>query len=671
MSSIIESLGVYLPPTEVTTAEVLAGCRSEIAFPLERLTGIHTRRVAGVSEFSIDLAAKAVERCLRNSRHGPGDVELLVCCNISRCDGPGFEFTFEPSTAVRLRQRFGFEHALAFDVTNACAGMFTGILVADAALSTGRIRRAMVVSGEYISHLIRTAQLEIDGTMDPRLACLTVGDAGAALILEPAPDPGLGFLDLEVYTLGDYSSYCVAKATEREHGGAIMLTDSLRIAAVSIKEGVQHAAEVQQRNGWSPDGFDHLIMHQTSEMTLNDTARAINEHFGRPICRADNTLSNLGQRGNTATTSHFVALMDHILDGRIRSRQRLVFGISGSGLTIGTGIYALDDLPERMLRAERAGSVARPPAPARDAPGGAAAPERRERPPRVRVESVARLEGSRPAADTLAAAREAAEAGLARSARGRQEVGLLIHSGVYRTDFLSEPAVAALLAGELGINSRADAGGERTLAFDVLNGALGTLNACWVASQMIRAGRCRVALLTASEVENNAARNRPGRRGLLETASALVLESSGAETGFGAFVFKAAASGAGSFRSFTRNAEGTTLLAFEPGAEEPGRELDLVRAAVGELLEVEGVGAGAVDVLVPLYPGVPAAELAAATGIPAERCLDASRHGDPFTSSLAFAFDRLRESGRAGPGALALLVGSASGRQVGCATYHC
>ena len=44
MNSIIESLGVYLPPTEVTTAEILAGCRNPLAFPLERLTGIRVAR---------------------------------------------------------------------------------------------------------------------------------------------------------------------------------------------------------------------------------------------------------------------------------------------------------------------------------------------------------------------------------------------------------------------------------------------------------------------------------------------------------------------------------------------------------------------------------------------------------------------------------------------------
>src|SRR4051812_13503355 len=58
--TLIESLGVYLPPRSVTTKEVIRGCKRMILFPLEKMTGIHSRRMAGDGEYSIDLARKAV-----------------------------------------------------------------------------------------------------------------------------------------------------------------------------------------------------------------------------------------------------------------------------------------------------------------------------------------------------------------------------------------------------------------------------------------------------------------------------------------------------------------------------------------------------------------------------------------------------------------------------------
>ncbi|MGH3851546.1 MAG: phosphopantetheine-binding protein, partial [Pseudonocardiaceae bacterium] len=143
-NTVIESLGVYLPARAVSTETVLAECANEIRIPLERLTGIKSRRVAGDDEFSIDLARKAVADCLARSSYRPEEIDLVISCNISRCDGPGHRFTFEPSTSSRLRDQCGLVNAVSFDISNACAGMFTGITVADAFLKAGLVRRALV-----------------------------------------------------------------------------------------------------------------------------------------------------------------------------------------------------------------------------------------------------------------------------------------------------------------------------------------------------------------------------------------------------------------------------------------------------------------------------------------------------------------------------------------------
>src|SRR5205823_5621298 len=77
-TTVIESLGVYLPPKAVTTREVLHGCRTVLRLlPFETLTGIQSRRMAGDTEFSIDLAKRAVADCLARSRYGPEDIDLL------------------------------------------------------------------------------------------------------------------------------------------------------------------------------------------------------------------------------------------------------------------------------------------------------------------------------------------------------------------------------------------------------------------------------------------------------------------------------------------------------------------------------------------------------------------------------------------------------------------
>jgi len=693
---VIESLGVYLPPKEVSTAEVARGCRVPLTFPLERMTGIQARRMAGEDEFALDLAERAVADCLSRSGFAATDVDLLICCNISRCNGPDNRFDYEPTTAARLRHRFGFANALAFDLTNACAGLFTGLAVAESYLKAGLARRALLVSGEHISHLTRTAQREIEGFMDPRLACLTLGDAGVALTVELS-DAGPGFHELSMFTMSRYSGLCVARATDGPHGGAVMYTDSVKSANVTIGQSVRHALRALERHQWPPEKVDHLILHQTSETTLDGAVREINKITGQTVTHRGNVIYNVAERGNTATTSHWVALMDHIRAGRIRSGDKVLFGITGSGITLGTALYTLDDLPDRITNrftAENAESAERR---KREKKEGASesrptmssgslsslsslssssalsASSAVNRLPRLRVAGVGLTPDEGPR-ETLAMLRSAAEACLQDAEARPGDVELVLHAGVYRTGHLSEPALAALVANDLKINPEADAAADRqTFAFDVMNGGAGFLNAVHTAATMIAAGRHRNALVLASEVENNATAWPENLLGLKETASAVLLEESAADgEGFGAFLFRSFPEHLGRLETHTVTRNGKSALHVERDPALHAACAECAAAAVRELLEREGRRIEDIKAVFP--PHVSAAfvaELAKALGVPAERMvtLPDGEH-DYFTSSFAHAFRAARERNLVGPGDVGLVINVGAGVEVGCALYH-
>jgi 3-oxoacyl-[acyl-carrier-protein] synthase III len=661
---VIESLGVYLPSRTVSTEEVLRGCDAEMLFPLERMTGIHERPIAGDGEFSIDLAVQAMTRCLALSRHHPADIDLLICCNISRYDAAG-SFSFEPSTAAVLRERFGLDNALAFDIGNACAGMFTAINLVDAFIQGGVVRRAMVVSGEYITHLTRTAQREIKGFMDPRLACLTLGDAGVALVLERSTSGTAGFREIELYTLGRHAELCIAKVTDRPHGGAIMLTDAVRQTAVGVKNAVGHATHVLARAQQSPDSCKQLIMHQTSETAIREAMREINRVYGRVVCDDRNTIINLGKRGNTATTTHFVALHDQLTAGRLRGGDRVLFGISGSGQTIGTAIYDLDDLPERM--------VAGPPASgARTAPARRVIPRRVARSRRVRVESTGTL-GTVPEADrtALGMAAAAARACLARSSYDRNDIDLLLYTGIYRDEFLSEPALAAMIAGRLEMNDDVAPDGKKTLVFDILNGQVGFLDACWVASEAILAGKFSNAMVLAAEIENNRAAPPHPLLGLRETAAAVILDvGDDASRGFGRFVFRHWTDEPRRFASRARFEAGMPFLQFERRPDLEQRCVSCIADAVLELLSIEQMTIADIAAILPPQPSPAWIDaLAARLGVDRARCIDVTGGGDLFTSSLPHAFEAAPRAG-VRPGDVGIVISAGSGGQVGCALYH-
>jgi len=664
-NTVIESIGTYLPAEVVSTDAVLAGCTVEVGIPLERLTGIKNRRVVGRGEYSIDLARQAMDDCLGRSSYGPEEIDLIIACNISRCDGPDHKFVFEPGTAARLRDRCGLTNAIAFDISNACAGMWTGINVADAYLKTGLVHRAMVVSGEYITHLTETAQKEIEGPMDSRLACLTLGDAGAAVILERGAGDRVGFHDIDMATLGAYSKLCVAKTTEGPHGGAVMFTDSIAGTAVAVRAAVPYVAAVMRRHGWRPQSADHIVIHQTSESSLNDAMLAINRVFGKSAAHPGNTIVNLAERGNTASTSHWVALKDHILSNRIQSGDRTVFGISGSGQTVGAALYTFDDLPDRLRRGSNGRRAA-------GLSNGRRSAERRST-PRVRVAGV----GTVPAEvsttqGSVANAVHAAKACLDDSGVAASQLGLLIHAGVYRDEFISEPAIAAFIAGDIGANDDIHgADGTKTLAFDVLNGGVGFLNACQVATQMIGGGKVDHAMVVVSETENNTAESGDPLLGVDQTGSAVVLSGGDDSVGFGRFVFHHDPEHADALTTYTRQAQGHTWLHIDREPKLTTHYLDSIPAAVDELLQLEGLDRSDISVVIPPFLSAgDHTELAKRISIDSTCFVEVSGEADPFTSSVPLGLAHVWRHGLAEPGDIGLIITVGSGLQVGCTTYR-
>ena len=713
-NTIIESIGIYLPPKAVSTREILQNCSKPLQFPLEQFTGINSRRMAGETEFSIDLAKKAVADCLAHSKYNPQDIDLLICANISRCDGPNFRISFEPSTSMQLKAHFGFVNALVFDISNACTGIFTAVDIIDAFIKAGLIRRGMVVSGEYITHLIQTAQKEIEGYLDSRLACLTVGDAGAAMILEEAPDKKVGFHELELYTLGRYCDYCIARATDREHGGAIMYTDSIKVSSVNIQQAVSHAAHVLKRSKVAPDTFQHIIMHQTSKTTINDAAREINSHFGQEICTQDNVIYNLAERGNTATTTHIVALMDHILSNRIKTGDNVVFGITGSGATIGTALYTFDDLPDRLRRIELRGQKPEKASVQSESRTAVSLLPQHLRAPRVRVESVGILPqgtgvkkqgtssllpspadminshylstGQGPTASlvdvqeesvlygkqALEMASAAAERCLVGSSYNRSDIDLLIYAGVYRDDFLCEPALASMVEGKLMMNDAIESQlDKKTFAFDVFNGAVGFLNACQAALGMIQAKKMKSAMVVTAEIENNAETLPAELRGIQETGSAVILDASAdGSTGFGNFVFKYFPDYIETFKAYTLQRSGKTTMHFDEDPDIETYYLECISAAVCELMSIEKLDLAQIKVILP--PQISAqfiTSLSAKMNISRDKFVDVARK-DLFTSSLPYALEHIREQHLVKPRDIGLIITVGSGIQVGCATYY-
>jgi 3-oxoacyl-[acyl-carrier-protein] synthase-3 len=338
----IEALGVYLPEKTQTLEELLASCVKRPRWDLERITGIHEHRVA-VNEYALDLAVKAAKNALSMSRYGASDLDLIICTSISKHNQPDL-FSLEPATAVRIRRALGAGQARVFDLVNACAGMINGISVMSGMIRAGIVRCGLVVSGEHNMPVAETAAREMRHSFDGQIAALTLGDCGAALVLDASPDPAIGFHHIDMVSGARHDHYCHSQPSRRGRGGALF-TKARGLQRKGNEHFPFYFKEILDRTGWTPEDLQHIIPHQVSVRGIENGIRAVSRHLGAPL--PDITRCIAQRYGNTSTTSHFAALHDFMRSGLINAGDKLLLVSGASGIVISHATLTLDDLPDR------------------------------------------------------------------------------------------------------------------------------------------------------------------------------------------------------------------------------------------------------------------------------------------------------------------------------------
>ena len=338
-STRLVGVGRYLPPTRLTTDDLMSSTRHQTHIDLERLTGIHERRISLGEEDSYSLATKAALNCLDTAEQCADALDVVINCSITKFRG-GLTQWLEPTMSGAVAHAVGADRAMTFDIANACAGMLTGVTVLNTWIRHGIITRGLVVSGEYISQLGWNAAKHIRTLMSKELASLTLGDAGAALLLERAPAGSAGIRLAGFTTIADYSRLCMAYPKGRDPG-ARMFTDSRAIHRAALSNTPLLLDEVLTAAGISIHDIDHVITHQTSARAIRKGMAAVSATFGEQP-RHDAVIT-VDHYGNTASTTHTVALIDELEAEHIKPGETVALISLASGLEIGIVLLTVDE----------------------------------------------------------------------------------------------------------------------------------------------------------------------------------------------------------------------------------------------------------------------------------------------------------------------------------------
>lgn len=289
---------------------------------------------------------------------------------------------------------------------------------------------------------------------------------------------------------------------------------------------------------------------------------------------------------------------------------------------------------------------------------------------RVRIESVGvSLPGRWPfRRGSVSHAAAAGRRCLAASRVRPGDVGVLVSAGVYRDRHVAEPAIAAYIQHRLGINVEFQ--GRPTLAFDLLNGGCGMLNAAQVVVAMLQSGQAASGMVVAGEA--NSDRRPDPSSAVPRSGAALLLDLSTFDgSGFGAFAFRTHEEDADLFSAVVSLAVPRGRLIIRRQARLEEAWLGHAGAAVEEALAKEGLTRERLDLVVPaqVSPGF-VSRLPAAIGVPAGKVVDySSSLPDTGSTSVFLAWHRLCAERRPAAGRRVLFLAFGSGLTVGAAIY--
>ncbi|HYB83408.1 MAG TPA: 3-oxoacyl-[acyl-carrier-protein] synthase III C-terminal domain-containing protein, partial [Mycobacterium sp.] len=122
---------------------------------------------------------------------------------------------------------------------------------------------------------------------------------------------------------------------------ARMFTDARAIHRAAIANTPLLLHEVLETAGISIHDIDHVITHQTSARAIRKGMARMSEAFG-DMPRHDAVIT-VDRYGNTASTTHTVALVEELESGHIVPGETIALIALASGLEIGVVLLTLDE----------------------------------------------------------------------------------------------------------------------------------------------------------------------------------------------------------------------------------------------------------------------------------------------------------------------------------------
>jgi len=350
--TVIVGTGCAIPNRRVPNAQMLdrefwgpdgkkiAKTNQQIIDQFEAITGIKERRYAEDDQVASDLAAIAAEDALASSGIDRETLDTIVVAhNFGDVRAGSRHSDLVPALAARVKAQLKIKNpgASAFDIIFGCPGWLQGVILCDAQIRAGDIRRAMVIGADTLSRI-----------SDPHdRDSLIYADGAGAVILEAhetAEEVGILAHAVRSDTL-DHSTMLVMGPSYNEEvfleaiflkmEGRKLYKYALQNVAAAIKQCLDKA-------GVGIASMNKILIHQANGKMDEAILEALYDLYeaAPPEGVMPMTISWLGN-SSVATLPTLLDLVSKgkLEDHHLQSGDIIVFASVGAGMHINAAVY--------------------------------------------------------------------------------------------------------------------------------------------------------------------------------------------------------------------------------------------------------------------------------------------------------------------------------------------
>jgi 3-oxoacyl-[acyl-carrier-protein] synthase-3 len=316
----ITALGTYVPPEIVTNKDLEKLVDTNDQWIMER-TGIRERHKLAAGLGTSDMCVEAAKKCLAARGIEPTEIEAIVVGTVT----PDMMF---PATACLVQNKLGAKGAWGFDVSAGCSGFVFALQAGVKLVESGAHKKVLVIGAD--------ANTRMTDYTD-RTTCVLFGDGAGAVLIEPAEEGEIGFIDFvhEVDGSGGVS-------LNLKGGGSLnpsshetvdkkmhyIYQDGPAVYKFAVRKMAEATSKLLERNGVTGADLGCFVPHQANKRIITATSDRLGMDPERVII-------NIEKYGNTSAGTIPLAMETAIEEGKIKKGDLVLLAAVGAGFSVG------------------------------------------------------------------------------------------------------------------------------------------------------------------------------------------------------------------------------------------------------------------------------------------------------------------------------------------------